>query len=97
MDNQYVLIKFKGKSHSVPLSDFELNSVSSNERGMGAETGYEFSYCGDLDIELNRQIYEYPVGCFNHKLDWQTSPNVEIIDDKINYESFFIPNDEYDK
>lgn len=87
MSDQFLLIKNNGVEQKLSIDEFEFKLVGSDERKMGTENQYEL-YNGEFDIRC--YLYEYPVGVFNSKDDWDCPSYIELIADKIEYSSFFI-------
>jgi hypothetical protein len=83
----YIKVECKNckKHHQFNASDFDFESVDSDERQMGAEITYEGIIerdcaCGQ-NIEVTHRFWEYPEGVENHK---ETEcAGAEIIENKL--------------
>lgn len=87
---EYVLINYQGIEIKIPVQDFECELVDSDERSMGIENCYKLY---NEDYGISQYIYEYPIGFFNNKSDWECDSNVKILEDTINYFAFFTQDD----
>ncbi|EFX90747.1 Uncharacterised protein [Actinobacillus ureae] len=87
---EYVLINYQGSKHKISIENFECDLVDSDERQMGAENCYKFY---NDEYGISRYLYEYPIGCFNYSSEWECDSDTEILEDTINYSSFFIAQD----
>ena len=64
-----------GQQHDFAHDEVDFEAKYSDERQMGQENGYEWGYsfncdkneCGN-EIEIEYQVWEYPVGAFNHEI-----------------------------
>lgn len=72
------------------LENFEIERVDGTERQMGPENEYVLT-CTTDEFEITCEVYEYPMGVFNDKSDWEIeSGNVRVESDDLNYADLFI-------
>lgn len=84
----------KARDLLIQRDELEIEQIGGDERGMGAEVCYQLSYQSD-ELEMSCEIYEYPIGCFDYKSDWDIESNMEaeVLEDTIQYGNFFIEPD----
>lgn len=63
------------QSYDFTSDEADFEAKYSHERQMGQENGYEWEHKFDCDendcgneIEIKYQVWEYPVGAFNHEI-----------------------------
>ncbi len=86
-----------GKQHGFneEETDFDMNMGS--ERSMGSENGYSWEIEFDCDncgntIEINYEVWEYPVGAFNND-SVKINGGTEV--KRFDYEFFGEPDEDY--
>lgn len=64
-----------GTEHMFPPDESDFEPEYSSERSMGEEIGWEWKYEFNCDneacakeIDVEYQVWEYPVGAFNHEI-----------------------------
>jgi hypothetical protein len=64
-----------GEQYDFASDEVDFEAKYSDERQMGQENGYEWNHSFNCskkdcynDIEIEYQVWEYPVGAFNHEI-----------------------------